>query len=250
MTTATTRTREMTIAQLVNSGYMKAGLLGPYQTLAEPQVTAGVNELELILKGLSARGILARQVQWESVTIRNGIWQYTLSESTFDVFATAMYRAPTDTETQMNAPDVVATAASAETPVQEKSREEFQRISAKSASSRPVMYWAQRTGAQVIVYFWPVPGVSEDTGTVRFQAHQWRADATDPNTTADVERFWEDYLTWELGHRLAVASNMKLDRVSYLGSMAESKFLEAKAMSYQRADTRVVIGHRTPWSGR
>lgn len=248
MTVATTNTRELTLGQLVVQMYRRAGLLSVYGTLSQPQVSAGIDALELILKGLAAKGFLARKILWQTVTLHAGVWQYTMNSGTLDLIGTAMYADPTQPVTQFNTPDAVATTATSEIPVRRESRDLFTRLSARSATSRPTIYYPDRTGPNVIAYLWPVPGASEEGGHLRFQSHAWRADASDANTTADAERYWEQYLVWAGAHLLAVDSSLNLQRCAYLDNQARDALKEAKAMSYQGADMKVVVGHRTGWS--
>lgn len=250
MTVESTATREFSIGAIVLQAFRRAGLVSIYSNLTQQQMSAGVNELELILKRLAASGFLARKVGWQTLTIRAGVWQYSLSEDVLDVLGTAMYSDPDQPVTQMSTPDVVGTVSNVELPVSPVLRDAYQRLSAKAAQGRPVLYFPERTGAQVVAYVWPVPSVTEDQGSIRFQVHRWRADASDPNATADVERYWEDYLVWEIAHRLAVSSALNINRAGYLAGQASQAMIEAKAMSYQNANQRLKLAHRTGWRRR
>lgn len=237
MTVSPTNTNEFTVGQIVTLAFNVAGLTNPSQRVNDANLGMGYKLLELTLKGLTTQGLLVRKIEFQTITLAAGTYIYTLAESVADVVGVAMYLEP----------GVDITKAPSETPIRPILRDEWQTLSSKDASSRPTLYYPHRTASAIQIRLWPIPSATEDLGTVRYQANLWRADALDGNATADVERFWEDYLVWKLAHDLSVASNLPADKCAYLMSEAEKKLFFAKAYAMDRPDQQAVVDHSTPW---
>lgn len=238
MTIATSSTKEFPIGRLVALAYRTAGLLNPQSSLRLADITFGCELLELITKGLTTRGIQVRKVDFLEVTLITDVSAYTLDESVADVVGTAMYIEPGQ--------DVIA--ATSETPLRQVSRDEWQGFSSKSASARPTTYYVHRVANILQIRMWPVPGATENGGTVRFQGNFWRADSTDASATVDAERYWEDYLVSELAARLAGANHLPVDRCKLLKDEAKEKLELAQSYSMDRPDLQLYVDHG--YSGR
>lgn len=235
MTVSSTNTQEFTIGKIVSLAFKIAGLTNPSQTPNAANLNFGYDLLELTLKGLTTQGLLVKKIEFQLVTLVAGQYIYPLAAGVADVVGAAMYIEP----------GMDVTKAPSETPVRQIAREEWQSLSSKDAASRPTLYYVHRTTDGPSLYFWPIPSATEDAGSVRIQANLWRADANDGNATADVERYWEDYLVWKLAHDISVSSNIPADKCAYLMSEAEKKLLYAKAYAMDRPDQQAVVDHPT-----
>src|SRR5688572_31589440 len=94
--------------------------------------------------------------------------------------------------------------ASGETPIERIAAERWQILSAKNATGRPRMVFADRGGTVVTAKFWPIP---DEAGTVRLQVHELSADTLEGNKTVDAERYWAKYLLFELASYLCPAKS-------------------------------------------
>lgn len=240
MTIATSSTKEFSVGRLVELGHRVAGLLNPQSNLRQADMTFGCELLELITKGLTTRGIQVRKVDFLNVLLISGTNAYNLDPSVADVVGTAMYIEPGQ----------VVALANSETPLRQVSRDEWQGFSSKNASARPTTYYVHRVSSIIQVRLWPVPGLTEAGGTVRFQGNFWRANSTDANATVDAERYWEDYLVSELAARLAGANSLPVDRCAFLKAEAREKLELAQSYSMDRPDVQLFVDHGPSWRGR
>jgi len=137
-------------------------------------------------------------------------------------------------------------AAAGEVPLVMIGRDEWQLLSDKSATGRPVMYYVHRTGSPPVVMLWPTPDADND-GTVRFQVHLLAADSNDASKTLDLERVFTQYITWELAHHICLANSLH-QQASYYGNMALMKLDMCKSFAAQRSPAQLVLRHRTGWN--
>ena len=188
-----------------------------------------------ILGELSTEGVFARAVSFLNLTLTAGTYIYSLPDSVFDVIENGAY-------IPASATDIAK--SNSETPVVQRDRETWQAMSAKAATSLPVIFFTDREANPIQVRLWPIPN---EAGTIRFQCHRLLADVTDGNATVDLERFWQQYLMWELAHQLAVSAN-KLEHAQYLAGQAATKKERAKAQANQGTSSFMFLDHQTAWS--
>jgi hypothetical protein len=124
-------------------------------------------------------------------------------------------------------------------------RDEWQLLSDKSATGRPVMYYVHRTASPPEIRFWPIPD-ADNAGTVRFQIHRLAANSNDSSKTVDLERYFSQYLIWELCHHICLANSLH-QQASYYGKMALMKLELCKSFAAQRSPAQLVLRHRTGW---
>lgn len=234
MTIASTRTQELDIGQLILMGYRKAGLLNENQEANAAKLSAGKMLLETIVKELQIYGIYAKSVVLETVTLVAGTRTYALSANTFDVLATAVHIASTD---NVNNPQ----SALALTAID---REQRQTVSNESATGVPTTFYVDRTVTPITVWIWPVPAAA---GWIRFQSHRLAADNFDTTKTIDLERYWAQYIIWELGSQLA-ADNSMLEKAAYCDAIAQRKLTMCRAYSNPRGSFQIQMDHPTGWT--
>jgi len=240
MTEALTASTNPTIDAIVTSAYRKAGLLSVYQTPDTPQKAAARLTLDDIVKETSAEGVFARSVQMTLVELVEGQTDYTMDGDVLDVIGTGMFIDATQTDVNH---------ASSETPIMPIDREAWQRLSARAATGRPYQYFADRSQDPIVIRIWPMPDAG-NLGHMRFQTHRLPADVTQGGVTAPFQRYWTQYLVWELAHQLAVESSLDLGRCAYLAAQAQMKFKKAKGYSTQQKPTQAKLYHPTAWRSR
>lgn len=236
MTISSTRTRELSIDKIVLLAYRHAGLLNETQGASETKKAAARDVLETIVDELQIKGLYARSIVFETVQLTTGSENATLSTNVFDVIDAGAYISATD-------PD--PTHAQGETVVQQIDRAEWQRISDKGATGRPALFYTDRTVFPVKVVVWPLP---DEAGLIRFQVHRLGADVENGAATPDLERFWAQYLIWELAHQLALANSINPVKVQYLGSVAAAKLVECRAYANPRTSQQMYVDHRQGWT--
>lgn len=241
MTISTSVTFEFNIAQIVRMGHVDAGLLSIYQSPNVQQMADGTDKLQRELNALQAKALFARVVDFFNLTpLVSGVDRYEMPAYVLDLVGNGMYVPPGESLTQSNA----------ETLVKLITRSDWQEQSAKGAVGRPTLFYAHRTTSIVEARLWPVPGAGEAGGTIRFPFHRFRADAKDPNSTMDFERFWTDYLVANLSYRLAMSAGLSESRCAMLQADMASKLGDCRKYSMQRGDQRMVLRHRTGWNCR
>jgi hypothetical protein len=240
MTEATMASSNPTVANIVAMAYRRAGLLSAYETPDVPKATAARLLLDDIVKETSAEGVFAKSVRMTEVALIEGSTDYTMDGDVLDVIGTGMYIDASQTDIEH---------ATSETPITPMDREEWQRLSAKAATGRPYKYWADRSFEPIVLRIWPIPDAG-NLGTMRVQTHRLPADVTGGDVTAPFERYWTQYLVWELAHQLAVDNTLTIERCTYLATIAQAKYKKAKGYSRQQQPSRAVLNHPTNWSRR
>lgn len=235
MTISTTTDTEFTVGQIVTLAFQRAGLLNVHLTPNVQQSAYARKELELVLDGLTRRGISAYAVTFENVTLVPGTYRYQMGVSTENVVGDAA----------LIEPDETVAAADGETRIQQVRRQEWHDISSKSSTSRPTLFYVDRTTVRPYVVLWPIPDLAY---TARFQVHRRLADVQDGNATVDLQTYWHDYLVAELAHVLLQAHNIPAPRVAMFKALADEKFREARRHAGQTPPQRAVLNHRTAWS--
>ena len=237
MTVSSSTTFEFDVNDIVLQAYRLAGLLSIQESLSGIDATFGSHgrkTLERIVDHLATYGINANAVDLTTLSLTAGTNSYELSSSYLDVIDTATYIDASDT----------ADDAEGETIIKPIPRDEWVQLPNKSAEGKPTLYYVHRAGT-LTVYFWPTPN---EAGTVRLQVHRLLADVQDGNATVDLQRYWADYLIWELAHQLSMGSSVSMQRTLYLGKWATTKLKKCRSYARQRTAARVGVRHPTPWS--
>lgn len=239
MTVAVTFSRELNIGTLINRAYNLAGLMPADQgTTGQQWVSRSAmarDLLQTILDELEIYGVFTKQVKMTTLALTAGTFRYSLPANVWDVEGDGAYIAASETD---------LTKAGSETPVMQIDREAWQVLGAKNVQSLPTLFWVDQSAALAQVVLWPIPN---EAGTIRFQMTSLRADVTDTNATVDAERFWTQYLMWELAHHLAIAAN-KLAHGQYLSVQAQQKKQRAIGAANQNVASQIVLEHSTGWS--
>lgn len=235
MTIASSTAVEFKISDLVLLAYRESALVGPYQDVTTEQQAWAAKLLQLIVDKLSTKGLFAKTVEFVNVALTSGTFQYTVDADAVDIIGAGAYIDPSQAD---------LTKASGETPVLPILRDEWQMLTAKDSTGRPVKYYLHRDASPPVIYLWPIPSSSEAGGHIRFEKHRLRASNLDPTKTADFERYWSLYFVFALAERLSFGSALPMDRVAYLNGKAEQALADCIAYSKQRPIQRFVIRHR------
>jgi len=242
MTISTARSYEFNIGQIVRQGYLDAGLLNVNQTPASAQMQAGIDHLQRISSSSAVFGFIARETDFYVLTLQATVSAYSLPEYVVDVVGSAMFIDPTQ---------VAQGVSSAEIPVDPIMRERWQTLGSKSSTdAAPSYYFVNRAEIPVEVKIWPVPGTAQDGGQIRFQVQKLRADARSSTATPDFERFWVDFLVYELAARLAIANSLSAERIVALQGKADRALKDAKSFGRQHGRQQFKLGYSNPWRGR
>lgn len=233
MTIATTRTNELTLGAIVKIANVQAGLAPIEQSINAVRTAHALTLLDTILKGVQDEGIYARSVAFQTITLVAGQYVYTMASDVLDVVGIGMW---------ISADQASNPTAASELPVKDVPRDTWQTQSSKTSQGRPLQYYCHRAEAIPQVWLWPTPSSVEGGSLVRFQVHRLKADATDGNATADAERYWQQFLIYELAHQLSLGAQKALDRTQYLGNIARDQKRLAKMYSMQRSATQLVLG--------
>lgn len=237
MTTASSPAAEFSIAQILLLGFRKAAIVGPYQNLSLEQQSWGAQELQAIVDKLATKGLFAKVIEFTYVNVVAGTTQYTMDADAIDIIGAGMFIDP-------NADGSLApNQGDGETPVIPMLREEWQTLSTKTTTSRPVKYYLHRDASPPVAYIWPVPSASENNGKIRFEKHRLRASNLDASKTPDFERYWVQYFTYAVAHEVSLGSALPMDRVQYLAVKAEQHLADCLSYSKQRPNQRFVVRH-------
>lgn len=233
MTVMATNTGELTIGQLIEAAARLAGIMPLEQPATGPQWEARARyarlQLGLIIDRLPATGKAMRDVEFYTVTLSAGTADYALPSDTIDVYGEAAY---------------LADGATTESPVSQVDREEWQGYPDKVTQSLPTLLFVDR-GAEVTLRLLPVP---HELATLRIQRQRLLADSTDGNATPDVERYWQDYLQYELAARFREATGQSAAQVKMMRDMAKENLGEAQTKARQTTPNQMVLEHPTGWT--
>lgn len=227
MTVATDRTQEFTVDEIVLHAYRLAGLLNEAQALSVSKAANGRAAMQFALQRLEAEGMFARSTVFHYLTLESGTQSYAVDASVINVVGRAYYLPEGEDETQGEVEHSVAPIGA----------EEWASLTPKNASGMPTKYWLDRS--TMTLWVDPIP---DEAGKLRLQAQQLRATSLRGTVTPDVERWWSDYLRYQVAHDLALSNSRNLTVVAYLGQQAQDARLKAMAASRPQADNQFYVG--------
>lgn len=237
MTVSASRIYNFNIAATLRMAFRRAGLLNEHQDLDEAKSKVGREELDVLVGFLQVDGIAARTRTFEVITLTSGTRDYTLDASTLDVEGDGAFIAAGET----------VDAASGETPIQAMTIQEWQGLSAKDATGRPMRYYLDRTSDILVVKFWTTPGTAEDGASVRFVVNRLAAGNLNGSNTIDKEPYWREYLVWAMAERLAFVYSIPGSLRMELGRKAEATLGKCRGAAAPQTPTDFTLGHRTGW---
>jgi len=240
MTISLDRGAELTVSQLVLKAYQLIGVMNTAQGTDDPNWVAdeafGKVLLDTVIDELQTEGCAARSVVFYNLPMVVGTAKYNMPTTCLDVIGNGMYIFASQTDLDK---------AMGELLVEPITRDDWQIISNKASTGRPMRYWVNVEPSPAEVRIWPLP---TELGHIRFQIVQLYADTLEGNKTIELQQYWIQYLLWELGAQLASAKSLPVQRCRFYASKAQALRKRARAYSAQHMDTQLSITHRTPWS--
>lgn len=227
----------VSINGLILLAYKRATVLPVEARLSGANMTAklehGRQLLDLILDGLATEGFLARTTLFYDLKMIPGESAYTLPDTILDVFEDAMFvPADSNVDTKNTVGELICKQVDMAT---------WQLLTTKgSPSTRPLLYTSFRSGATVQLKFWPVPS---DEGTMRLKTVRLLAGNADGSKNPDLQRYWYDYLVWELAFYVATDSGMPSDKIQKLQQAAFAKRTDCVGYSNEHTGTQVIMGY-------
>jgi hypothetical protein len=239
MTVMSTSGRRFTIDTIVQRALNMAGLLEVSQALSsQPALRLfALDMLETVVDDLQTHGVIARAAGFYDLTLVAGTHRYSLPTSVLDVSGDGAYMPPGTAD---------LTAASSEQLVSQIDRDAWHRISDKSATGQPTMFYTHRELDQAQVRLWPIPD-ADSAGYIRFPVHRHLADNTDGNATIDLDVYWQGYLIYKLASVCAQAQGLAQSAV-LLDGQAANKLTEAKSTAKQQGPGQFFVDHNTGWT--
>lgn len=242
MTVAGSTTAEFSIDSICTMAYRLAALLPIMQSMSTEQASHARDLLELLIRSLQSKGVFARSVSFYDLALSQSssdadtsVYKYSLPSNVLDVEGNGMYI------------PVGATAdrADGETLIQQIGQEQWHELAAKNATGVPLHMYVHRVSG-VQAWFWPIP---HEAGTVRLRVHRLFADSNvSGSATLDLERPWQEYVTYELAGHLAVSAGLPTDRVVLLKGQAQALLRECKGFSNQHTGGQIIVAHDTGWN--
>lgn len=230
MTASSDATRELTVNTIVLRAMQLAGVRPAEQGASGAQWDANSamarDFLEMIIDALQSQGVFARSVDLDDIDITASTQATAVGSSTLDCIGNAMFAFDAD---------------SVQTQVAQVDRERWQRITDKTATGRPSLYWFDRQ-ATAKVYLWPIPDAA---GTLTIQRHRLLGDNDDGSATLDLQRYWVAYVTWELARYMAQAKSLDGNTLMMLEAKAQTLLSKAKAYAMQRTPSYLHLRHRS-----
>lgn len=234
-------THEFRIDAIVEQALKLVGMMALEESASGPQwnlrAAFGRTQLEVILKTLPNEATILRRVEFYTVTLDAAEMgsqddPITLPEDTIDVLGDGMYLRSGDTS---------------ETRVRQIDRETWHTSANKAEEGAPRRMFVDREGSSVKLYLLPLV-TSSDIGTLRVMRNYLAANSTQGQYTPDAERYWMDYLQWELGSRFA-AGTLPLQAAD-ARKRAAAALAEALGKAKTQVAPRARYRHRTGWHGR
>jgi hypothetical protein len=229
VTISASRTNELNIDGICRQAYRLAGLMGADMTLGGAVLADLKVQLDLIVKGLAVHGLHEKVMDFEDVTLVTDDDTYSLSASTLDAVG-------------------VGTVVDEGTIVSPCTREVLLVLQQGEGSGPPSHYFVDRSTTPISVVLYPPPSADQNGQVLRFQVHVLRADSTGGTDTADVERYFQQYLVWELGHWAAVSGGRDASSCGYLRSQAEKMLEKCKPAAKPSGHGTITLCMPTQWS--
>lgn len=243
MTISTVPSPLISTNALILLAFKRAGLLPIEAKLSganmTPKLEHGRQTLDLILDGLATEGFMARTMSFYDLPVVPGESQYTLPDTILDVHEDAMFvpGPPTNQDTKNTTGELACKQVDLAT---------WQTLTTKGTSStRPQLYAAFRSGATVVLRFWPVPS---DAGTMRLKIVRLLGGSGDGSKSADLHRYWYDAIVWCLAYYLAMDGSMPADKIQMLAQLAEQKKKDCVNYSFEHTSQQASVFYPTQWS--
>lgn len=227
MTVSANYTFELNRAQILRRAYQVAGLLEASQSPGSSDMDLASDFLNLELDELQARGVVTRSIERTTLSLVANTSTYALDADCIDV-----YIGPNDVA------GTAAQTAGNETLVKAVTRQDYQQINNKTATSAvPTLVYVEKL-ATVQLVFWPVPS---STGFFYYSKVRLLKDMDTGAVTPDLNRRWHLTLIYCVARHLARAKSKAMGVVNDLDRQAEVRVALLLADDKQKIDGQLSI---------
>lgn len=220
MTVSANSNFDPTVDQIIRTGLQHAGLLGLGRNPPADQLAHARDILDATLKSL--RGVKLTQLERATLPL---------------VAGTAAYDLPADTVGCDFPMSVVTAGSTSETQVNRMVWAQYQEINNKADTGTPIRCYEERL-ATVTLRFWPVP---TQAYTLNYRRERLIRNA-EAGTTLDLMPNWIKGLEYAMAHDMALGGSLPLDRVKYLGELADKLLDRAQAEEQEGGDWQFILG--------
>lgn len=211
-----------TVAQIVKQGLQLAGLLPFGQEPRTDQQTDVRAILGARISELQAKGMVLGTAERTTTALTSGTASYALATDTIDITGDAM---------------VLQSGRTTETPVLQFPWANYQELSDKTVTGIPTqMYVEKQATARVLL--WPVPNASM---TLSYRRIRLFRNVDSGGVTADVWARQVRLLTLYVAHDLALAGNLPINKIQYLGGMVAQAERTLLGDSEERGDLQFYL---------
>lgn len=172
-----------TARDLITDAYRKVGIVAEDEAMTADQAATGVREMNRMLKGWQNKGVNLWAKSSQTLTLTTAA-SYSLNPVRPIRILSARF-----------------TRSGIETPIQEMTRDEYDRLPVKTSTGQPTSFHYDRQREAALFYVWPVLAVASGE-TVKITYEREFDDQTDLDTVPDVPGEWWDALLYNLADRL------------------------------------------------
>jgi len=232
----TDRSVEFTVDGITKLAWQTARMVNIRQEPDATEKEFARKWLNIKMDSLQARARIARSVILTDVTLdastatTGNPFTVSLGQDVFDVIGDAK----------------LVDSNGDETFVQMQGRSQWEAIVKKDEDGLPVHFYPARLDV-ITLYVWPRPSVDY---TLRVQAVKYLRSASNSAETADVDRYFAEYLVNGLAYEIAKSNSIALEYCLLLRKDADRLLNLALGMAKQRGPTQMRLNHRTGWNRR
>ena len=229
MTVSSSPSRELNIGEICALAYRRAGILSPYQMPDAQRMKAAMQDLQLIIDSLQAKGVMARARGDVTVEVEEGASSVSLPSNVLEVINQIAF---IDRDEDIDAP-------TRETRVNLISQGEWSQGS-RSVEGVPTRVYVDRSSDALLLRLLPI---CQYGGWLRVPVQRLLASATSAGNTVELERPWAQYLVYALGAELARSNALPLQRVMDLQTNAAQELRMCMGFNSNRAATQIRFRH-------
>lgn len=222
MTVSANSDFNLTVAQVVKQGLQQAGVL-PLGQEPRPDQQADVRSILAVrLSELQAKGVLLASTERKDLTLSANVSTYSLDSDTVDVTGDGMVK--------------VAGAVS-QTQVLQFPWANYQMLTSKDTTGTPTQMYVEKQ-ASVSIVVWPVP---TQAMTLSYRRIRLLRNVDSGGVTPDVWARQLRLLVLYVAHDLAMAGNLPLNKIAYLGAQVAAAERTALRDSEERGDLQFYM---------
>lgn len=211
----------LTRNELIEESYRKVGVLSDFDNISSAQLASGNRKLNLILKEWSEDGVKLWTQVVESVNTVASQAYIAIPEDNGLVYVDIVHIREDDTDTE----------------IQRIDRREYERISDKSSTGMPDLFYQDVINNRV--YLWPVPDAIYST---RLFGVKTLKDWETEDDTGELSARWQNAIKYALAVDLAEDYKLSISEIRDLRESAMMKYRQAMNKEFDRTQTRRIKG--------